>query len=60
MSDESVNKVMKNLKEIMGNDDFDQISFDDANKAKNFSLMCLQSPSKSILADDTPQSPEPN
>ena len=31
MSDESVNMVMKNLKEIMGNDEFEQISFDDAN-----------------------------
>ena len=60
MSDESVNKVMKNLKEIMGDDEFEQISFDDSSQAKQFSLMCMKSPTKSILADETVQSPEGN
>ena len=60
MSDESVNKVMKNLKEIMGDDEFEQISFDDSSQAKKFSLMCMKSPTKSILADETVQSPEGN
>ena len=41
MSDESVDEVMKNLKEIIGNDEFEQISFDDATQSKEYSLMCL-------------------